>query len=776
MPALSEETGSQPVDVTCPGCFHPQQWDAIAACPICHHRANAAEGRSGALLPVGTQLKGYVIGEKLGQGGFGITYRGFDLTLKIKVAIKEYYPSEMVGRSTNQKAVVLNGRDHEEIFRYGLKTFLKEAQTIAQLRHPHLVRVLNYFELNNTAYLVMDYYEGEDLSRHLKPPKGQPGIKLPWWRAVKLLLPVLDGLQKVHQAGFMHRDLKPGNLYLTKDDELIVLDFGSARQITSNHSHSLLIFSQGYAPYEQYLEGHLGRQGPWTDVYAIAATLYFMVTGSRLPSAMDRKQAVFLQQPDPLKPARHFVPDLPPALDVALLWALAIEAEQRLQSILAFKQHLDAIVDEVEQSLPRPVVVPERSIKPPPTCPSTPETAPKQSEPATAFEATAKSGWPMLMVAITIIGLIVMAVRWWIVDSPRPANLPVAAPPTLNPDHAYLTITTTPATAQIRIINIGSPYRDGIELVPGDFDIEVSDPGYQTYRAWHSLAAGVRELPVVLQREISAPTALPVTKLAPTPDLAAAESFTSEVPTKKSKPMHPDLSGDYVWVAGGCYQMGNEEGAVDERPIHEVCVENFWMGKSEITQSEWRKVMGANPSHFGSGGSYPVENVSWDSVQEFIGRINRTGQWSFRLPTEAEWEYACRSGGRKETYSGSFPIDQVAWYFENANRKTHSVCTKRTNELGLCDMNGNVWEWTLDSFDSSGYLKHSKYRAIIENNAKFKVARGGSWDDKPTQATCSVRGRGEKSGKRYNFVGFRLVGYLNEQATGNTSLPKSTPK
>ncbi|MCC6136282.1 MAG: serine/threonine protein kinase [Candidatus Contendobacter sp.] len=211
---------TQTVEVTCPGCFHPQRWDPAAACPICHHRANA-EGRSGALLPVGTQLKGYVIGEKLGQGGFGITYRGFDLTLKMKVAIKEYYPSEMVGRSTNRNAVVLNAHDHEELFQHGLKAFLKEAQIIAQLRHPHLVRVLNYFELNETAYLVMDYLEGEDLAKHLKPPKGQRGIQMPWPRAIKLLLPVLEGLYRVHQAGFMHRDLKPGNLYLTKDDELM---------------------------------------------------------------------------------------------------------------------------------------------------------------------------------------------------------------------------------------------------------------------------------------------------------------------------------------------------------------------------------------------------------------------------------------------------------------------------------------------------------------------------------------------------------------------------
>ena len=354
MPAPSDPTHT--VEVTCPGCFHPQQWDASAACPICHHRANA--GRSAALLPVGTQLKGYVIGEKLGQGGFGITYRGFDLTLKMKVAIKEYYPSEFVGRSTNRKAVVLNGQDHEDLFQYGLKTFLKEAQTIAQLRHPHLVRVFNYFELNETAYLVMDYLEGEDLSKRLKPPKGQRGTPMPWPRAVKLLLPVLEGLYRVHQAGFMHRDLKPGNLYLTKDDELIVLDFGSARQVTSNHTRSLLIFSEGYAPYEQYLQGHLNRQGPWTDVYAIAATLYFMLTGCRLPSAMDRKQAELLQQPDPLKPARHFVPELPAALDAVLMRALVVEPELRLPTVVDLKQQLERVLVQAE-----PIALPPKSKK-----------------------------------------------------------------------------------------------------------------------------------------------------------------------------------------------------------------------------------------------------------------------------------------------------------------------------------------------------------------------------------------------------------------------------
>ncbi len=550
MTAPSEETRAQPVEVTCPGCFHPREWDVAGVCPICHYRAGL-EGRSAALLPVGTQLKGYVVGEKLGQGGFGITYRGFDVTLKMKVAIKEYYPSELVGRSTDRKTVVLNAHDHEELFHYGLRTFLQEAQTVAQLRHPHLVRVLNYFELNDTAYLVMDYYEGEDLARHLKPPKGQAGVQIPWRRALKLLLPVLDGLRKVHQAGFMHRDLKPGNLYLTQDDELIVLDFGSARQVTGTHTRSLLIFSEGYAPYEQYLQGHLNRQGPWTDVYGAAATLYLMLTARRLPSALERKQNELLRQPDPLQPARHWVPDLPLALDAALRRALAVEPDQRFQSMAEFKQPLEAVLTAEGPTRPlppKPAVAPEPPIKPLPTPSPEPKVAPEPPKPKPAPEPPKAPPKPNAVperstppkrrtarVALAVIGLAGLGGwLWWksgvspppvppvviappVVTPPVVQSPPIVAPPVVEP-RAYLTIKPTPATAQIRIMNIGHAYRDGIELTPGDFDLEVSAPGYQTYRGWRTLVAGVQEVAIVLQP--NPPVSLPVVPVAPPPTAA----------------------------------------------------------------------------------------------------------------------------------------------------------------------------------------------------------------------------------------------------------------
>ncbi len=230
---------------------------------------------------------------------------------------------------------------------------LKEARTLKQVEHPHLVRVVDFFELNDTAYLVMDYYEGEDLARHLKlSRKGQPGIRLPWRQAVQLMLPVLDGLQKVHEAGFMHRDIKPGNLYLTRKDGLILLDFGAAREVASDHAYSKAIYTEGYAPYEQCLHSEMKRQGSWTDVYGVAATLYVMLTGQRLPSGLERRDAIQSKRSDPLQPARRIVPDLPPALDVVLGRALKVEPEQRLQTVLELTQQLEGVLAEEAKKPP----------------------------------------------------------------------------------------------------------------------------------------------------------------------------------------------------------------------------------------------------------------------------------------------------------------------------------------------------------------------------------------------------------------------------------------
>ncbi|MDG4553825.1 MAG: bifunctional serine/threonine-protein kinase/formylglycine-generating enzyme family protein [Candidatus Competibacter sp.] len=631
-------------------------------------------------------------------------------------------------------------------------------RTIARLRHPHLVRVVNFFESNDTAYLVMDYYEGEDLGRHLKPPrKGQPGVRLPWRRAVALLLPVLAGLEKVHQAGFMHRDIKPGNLYLTHDDELILLDFGSARQVTGTHTRSLLIFSEGFAPYEQYLQGHLNRQGPWTDVYAVAATLYFMLTAQRPPSALDRKQATLLQQPELLKPARHFLPDLPPALDAALLRALAVEPEQRLQSITAFKQHLETALAEDDKPRPtpppepptRPQAAPQPSIPPKAASESTakpprPETPPP---PKAAPERSSRSNWGSATTAIAVVGLI--AWGGWSIglrtppDLPKPPMVatpsvaespPIPAPPPAEPvptvePRAYLTVKTEPPEAQVRIMNIDPAYRDGIELAPGDFDIEVSAPGYRTDRAWHALAAGAQELKIALPAEPSAPAAVP------------RSSFEPEV----------------VRIPGGCFEMGSpasEADRDDDERQHRVCVDAFEVGRYEVTQGQWQAAMGDNPSRFKRGDDHPVENVSWNDVQTYLQKLNaRTGR-TYRLPTEAEWEYACRGGMAGQRYCGGDGPERLAWHNANSGNQVHPVGQKAANGFGLYDMSGNIWEWTCSLYDKS--YSGAESDCADNNTGGPRSLRGGSWRNDLAWVRSANRGGLTPAGRNDN-AGFRLA-------------------
>lgn len=185
-----------------------------------------------------------------------------------------------------------------------------------------------------------------------------------------------------------------------------------------------------------------------------------------------------------------------------------------------------------------------------------------------------------------------------------------------------------------------------------------------------------------------------------------------------------------VWVEGGTFRMGatSEQGSEisDEKPVHSVTLSGYYIGKTEVTQALWQAVMGSNPSYF-EGDDLPVEQVSWDDCQEFIRKLNSLTGQNFRLPTEAEWEFACRGGNnsRGYKYSGSNYIDNVAWYDGNSGDKTHPVATKSPNELGIYDMSGNVWEWCADWYGdySSGRQTNPKG----PYGGSYRVHRGGSW-------------------------------------------------
>jgi formylglycine-generating enzyme required for sulfatase activity len=220
----------------------------------------------------------------------------------------------------------------------------------------------------------------------------------------------------------------------------------------------------------------------------------------------------------------------------------------------------------------------------------------------------------------------------------------------------------------------------------------------------------------------------------------------------------PVTGMEFVWVPKGCFQMGCNEphGALsdDQMPVHEVCVSGFWLGKYEVTQGQWQKVMGSNPSSFKKGDNFPVEKVSWDDAKAFIAKLNGMGSARFKLPTEAEWEYACRSGGRAEKYAGGDDLARVAWHSRNSGDSTHKVGTKAPNGLGLYDMSGNVGEWVEDVYGT--YPSRSQNNPVVTGGGSHRVSRGGSWYNPAVSARCSHRGL-SSSDLRFKSEGFRLA-------------------
>jgi len=198
-----------------------------------------------------------------------------------------------------------------------------------------------------------------------------------------------------------------------------------------------------------------------------------------------------------------------------------------------------------------------------------------------------------------------------------------------------------------------------------------------------------------------------------------------------------------------------------ERPVHGVCVNGFWMGKYEVTQGQWEKVMGTNPSHFRNGRDYPVETVNWDDAQEFVRKLNQITGKGFRLPTEAEWEDAARSGGKKEKWAGTNEESrpgEYAWYVFNSGLKTHPVGQKRANGLGLYDMSGNVWGWVQDWYDKNYYKESPRDNPIGPNHfLTYRALRGGSCYDRAQNVRTSNRSGAVGPQARNPFTGLRLV-------------------
>jgi len=285
-------------------------------------------------LPSQHKLHWYVIERVLGQGGFGITYLARDTNLDQEVAIKEYLPVEVATRRPDA-TVSARTSEHDERYRWGLERFIREARTLARFDHPNIVRVLSVFELNGTAYMVMRFEEGETLAATLERKHALTEADL-----MRVLMPILDGLELVHNAGFIHRDIKPDNIHLRSDGSPVLLDFGSARYALGHSRTVTILVAPGYAPFEQYYSSG-ENQGPWTDIYSLGATCYRAIAGRAPLDAIARSKGILGSTQEILVPATavgtaRYSERFLKAVDHALTFA----EKDRPQSIAEWRKEL----------------------------------------------------------------------------------------------------------------------------------------------------------------------------------------------------------------------------------------------------------------------------------------------------------------------------------------------------------------------------------------------------------------------------------------------------
>lgn len=281
----------------------------------------------GVALPAGQTVFEYQIEKVLGGGGFGITYLAHDINLQLPVAIKEYFPADLAVRGADQ-SVRPRSADSTAQFDWGLERFIEEARALASFRHPNIVRVLRYFKEHGTAYIVMEYESGDPLKHWLADHPGLSQSSL-----LQIVFPLLDGLEAVHKLNFLHRDIKPDNIYMRADGTPVLLDFGAARRVTGAQDMTNIV-SPGFAPFEQYHSK--GNQGPWTDLYSLGAVMYWMTTGRKPLEAASRVRVDDMPKAFGNASTAAFGDVLLRAID----WAMAPDETLRPQNVAAFRKML----------------------------------------------------------------------------------------------------------------------------------------------------------------------------------------------------------------------------------------------------------------------------------------------------------------------------------------------------------------------------------------------------------------------------------------------------
>jgi formylglycine-generating enzyme required for sulfatase activity/predicted Ser/Thr protein kinase len=648
----------------------------------------------------------YRIVRRLGSGGMGTVYEAVDERVRATVALKE----------TN-----VTGDDDSR------REFEREARLLANLRHRSLPKVTDYFTEAGGEYLVMEYIPGHDLAELLKLRGAPFHLNL----VLRLADELLGALEYLHglDPPILHRDIKPANLKLTRREELYLLDFGLAKG-AAGHMTTLLTsrstrgYTLVYAPLEQIL-----GQGtdPRSDLYSLGATLYHLLTNALPTDAPTRDERVEDGRPDPLLPICQMNPTVPASVAEVIHHAMAIRRRGRPESAAAMRAALRRAGGEMERADW-------------PTVPLTSATLPAVGE--------EKPGVPAAQVSQELNG----------------ASDPVTQldetlrdePPQLAPSNGGGTTPRPVADTQSKVSPASRKNRPALIAALVIAAVVIAGALSLMLRTG---AGGGRN-----------------TGLSPTP-------VSTPSGTAQAKYFTEDINGvplEMAFIPGGTFLMGSpasEEGRDrSEGPQHSVAMQGFYMGKYEVTQAQWRVVayspkvgldLDIEPSNF-KGDDLPVENVSWEEATEFCRRLSRMTGREYRLPTEAEWEYAARAGtttpfafGETITpeivnYDGNYPYGSTPkGTFREKTTPVGSLGT--ANGFGLYDMHGNVWEWCLDYWHDDYSGAPTDGSAWLDGgDSRYRVGRGGSWGNDAGLCRSARRDKNEPT-LRDTFTGFRVV-------------------
>jgi formylglycine-generating enzyme required for sulfatase activity len=658
-------------------------------------------------LPTDYQLQEYRIQSVLGQGELGITYLAQDTKLNRQVAIKEYFPKDLGIREINS-SVVRPQSQEDKNFDWGLERFLQEGQAFAAIQHPNLVRVLRCFEAHRTAYIIMEYEKGQSLSTILS--KGA----LTETEILKFLPPLLSALQAIHEAGFLHQDIKPDNIYLRDQDRTpVLLNFGIACYAVARLRRDVVgVVTPGYTAFEQYQIQ--GPQGPWTDIYAFGAVLYCAISGKTPINALERIDAIKRRkETDPLPPItqvgdKQYSKRLLEGID----WALQIAEEDRPQMVQLWAKAL----------LPQTYLL---------------------------FKFRELSQWmismikrlnPWMLVTIIVIFMVLNIIyTFYLAHSNRQLQQ------------------QTEALQQLQQQNVArqKAWQQDLEKVEQQF-----------VKARDTLVTLENQLEQSEVENSEIQKKLETTQELLNKTLLAKEKAEARQPGEiiQDRLLDGCLGPDMVWIPAGQFRMGDIQGQGnnDEGPVHWVSINSFAMGRFEVTFADYDRFAEATgrekPDDNGWGrDKRPVINISWYDAIAYAQWLSvQTGQ-IYRLPTEAEWEYGARAGTMTQYWWG----DEVKQRLEHCdgcgtpeNDQTMIVGSLSPNPYGLYDISGNVREWTCSGYEPK-YRGHERF-CLNPNHAGYRVERGGSWINSPMFLRVSARFQGEPK-ERYINVGFRLV-------------------